>query len=105
MKISQLRTLQTVAEMGSFSSAAIELGCSQSNVSYAVNEFEKLMGYRVFERSGQGCELTCDGADAVRQVSVLLNLFDELTKKKQRLMAARAFFARPAWAALSWRAG
>lgn len=105
MKISQLRILQTVAEIGSFSSAAIELGCSQSNVSYAVNEFEKLMDYRVFERSGQGCALTSDGAGAVRQVVVLLNLFDELTKKNRPLRAGSAFCARPAWGGPSWRAG
>ncbi|MCW5255101.1 LysR family transcriptional regulator [Verminephrobacter aporrectodeae subsp. tuberculatae] len=104
MKISQLRTLQTVAEIGSFSSAAIELGCSQSNVSYAVNEFEKLMGYRVFERSGQGCVLTSDGAGAVRQVVVLLNLFDELTKKTTPQGKAR-ILCSTCVGGPSWRAG
>ncbi len=40
MKTHFFKVVQTVAQHGSFSEAAAILGCSQSNISYAIKEVE-----------------------------------------------------------------
>lgn len=54
MKLQSLRALLAIVEHGSFSEAALELGTSQSAMSYAVAELESELGIRVLERGRFG---------------------------------------------------
>lgn len=61
MKTHFFKVVQTVAQHGSFSEAAAILGCSQSNISYAIKEVEDFFEKRLFIRSRTGCTLTPEG--------------------------------------------
>lgn len=80
MKIHFFRVIEAIVENGSFSEAAAYLGCSQSNVSYAVNEVEKFFNRHLFIRDRNGCQLTNDGTDIVRQLRVVLDLLDSMCR-------------------------
>lgn len=59
--IDQLRTLRAVAEEGSFSAAARQLGQGQPAVSQAMQRLEKQLGMRLFDRSSRVPRLTAKG--------------------------------------------
>jgi DNA-binding transcriptional LysR family regulator len=54
MKLSQLHMLVAVADHGSFSAAAAELGCTQSRISHAIAALERELGTRLLARSRDG---------------------------------------------------
>ena len=56
-----LRTFESAARLGSFSHAAEELHTTQSAVSRAVAELERLLGRRLFDRLHRGVRLTPPG--------------------------------------------
>ncbi len=62
MKLQGLRALLAIVEHGSFSEAALELGLSQSTVSYAIAELEEELGVRLLERGRFGAVPTPVGA-------------------------------------------
>jgi DNA-binding transcriptional LysR family regulator len=70
-----LRVLREVAQVGSFSAAALTLGYTQSAVSRQVAALEAVAGRRLFERSRSGVTLTPAGARLLpRAVRVLEEL-------------------------------
>ncbi|WP_028066848.1 LysR family transcriptional regulator [Solirubrobacter soli] len=70
-----LRVLREVAQAGSFSAAALNLGYTQSAVSRQVAALEAVAGRRLFERSRSGVKLTPAGARLLpRAVRVLEEL-------------------------------
>ncbi|QSQ12261.1 LysR family transcriptional regulator [Myxococcus landrumensis] len=73
--IDQLRTLQAVAEEGSFSAAARSLGQGQPAVSQAMQRLEKQLGMRLFDRSSRVPRLTAKG-EAI--VAATRRLHDDL---------------------------
>ncbi len=62
-----LRVLISVAELGSFSEAALHLGVAQSSVSHAVKVLERELALRVFERGRSGARLTPAGGQVLIQ--------------------------------------
>jgi DNA-binding transcriptional LysR family regulator len=58
----QLQVLATVAETGSFSAAARQLGRAQSVISYAIGQLEAELGIVLFDRSGRLPRLTEAGS-------------------------------------------
>ena len=56
-----LRVLRSVAERGSFSAAAVELGYTQSGISRQAAALEREVGTRLFERQPAGVRLTAAG--------------------------------------------
>lgn len=54
MRLQSLKALLAIAEHGSFSSAALELGVAQSSVSHAIAELEEELGVRLLARSRTG---------------------------------------------------
>ncbi|HUH67819.1 MAG TPA: LysR family transcriptional regulator [Mycobacterium sp.] len=56
-----LRVLRSVAERGSFSAAAVELGYTQSGISRQAAALEREAGTRLFERQPAGVRLTAAG--------------------------------------------
>jgi len=59
--LEQLRTLRAVAEEGSFSAAARQLGRVQAAVSQAIDRLEAQLGLRLFDRTGRLPTLTAHG--------------------------------------------
>ena len=78
MKISHFKALQSVASAGTFGGAALELGCTQSNVSYAIRELERYVGCRLFTRSRTGCEPTSEGLEVIVRGERITEMFEEL---------------------------
>jgi DNA-binding transcriptional LysR family regulator len=73
MHLAQLRSLVAVADRGSFTRAAADLGLTQSAVSHAVAALERELGQRLVDRDRVGAVLTAvgkavvdDARDAVR---------------------------------------
>lgn len=58
MKLQGLRALLAIVEHGSFSEAALELGTSQSTVSYAIAELEQELGVKLLDRGRFGAVAT-----------------------------------------------
>ncbi|HLV11163.1 MAG TPA: LysR family transcriptional regulator [Trueperaceae bacterium] len=58
MRLQGLRALLAIVEHGSFSEAALELGMSQSSVSYAIAELEQELGVRLLDRGRFGAVAT-----------------------------------------------
>lgn len=79
MKLSQLKMLVAVADQGSFSAAAAELGCTQSRISHGIAELEGELGVTLLARGRAGSAPT----DAGRRV---------LDKARQMLRLERGLF-------------
>lgn len=73
LPLSTLEAIRTVAERGSFTAAAAELGYSQSAVSRQVAAAERELGVALFERASRGVRLTRDGGICLRQIVVALD--------------------------------
>lgn len=58
MELNQVETFLHVAELGSFSRAAEVLGLTQPTLSARIQQLEKDVGQRLFERLGRGVRLT-----------------------------------------------
>lgn len=80
MKTHFFKVVQTVALHGSFSEAAAILGCSQSNISYAIKEVEDFFEKRLFVRSRTGCTLTPEGAVIAQTLGNMLATLEQLKK-------------------------
>ncbi|EKN47033.1 MULTISPECIES: helix-turn-helix domain-containing protein [Pseudomonas syringae group] len=80
MKTHFFKIVQTVAQHGSFSEAAAILGCSQSNISYAIKEVEDFFEKRLFIRSRSGCTLTPDGRVISQTLSSIMATLEQLKK-------------------------
>lgn len=81
--LSQLRVFVTVAEQGSFSGAAAELGMSQSSLSEAVRSLEKALGRALLQRHAQGTRLTEAGQRVLEHALRALQAADDLERSLQ----------------------
>ena len=80
MTLQQLKYAITISETGSLNKAAEALYISQPSLTTAIQELEKEIGIRIFNRSGRGVTLTNDGTEFIlyaRQVYGQYNLLVE----------------------------
>jgi len=70
--LNKWRVFLAIAELGSFTRAAIFLDCNQSLLSRQVNALERECGARLFTRTGRGVELSEIGQRLSPQVRALL---------------------------------
>jgi DNA-binding transcriptional LysR family regulator len=75
-----LRVLRAVADRGSFTAAARDLGYTQSAVSRQVANLERQAGSSLFERTG-GVRLTREGLVMLRHARVILNEIDSAERE------------------------
>jgi len=75
LRLKDLHTLQTIAELGSMAKASAELGLSQPAISKAIADMEHVLGAPLLDRSARGVELTEAGRLLVERGRVV---FDEL---------------------------
>lgn len=88
MELRNLITFIHVAELGSFTKAAEQLGYSQSTVSFQIKQLEDEIGCLLFERINHTITLTERGHQLVsyaHQVRALTDDFKESLEKEQEL--------------------
>lgn len=71
--LKQVRYFMAVAELGSVSSAAIEVCISASSITAAIQDLEKELGVSLFSRHRKGLKLTYDGHRFVQHSQNILN--------------------------------
>lgn len=77
-RIDVMRIFLRVAELGSFTQAADNLGLSKASVSAAVRDLETAMGARLLQRSTRKVQMTADGQLFYERSRDMLAEFDEL---------------------------
>lgn len=77
MDFKNLKTFLCVAELGSFTRAAAQLGFSQSTVSFQIKQLEEELDVRLFERIHHTVNLTEQGREVLRYAHQM----DKLTKE------------------------
>ena len=75
LRLKDLHTLQTIAELGSMAKASSRLALSQPAISKAIADMEHTVGAALLERSSRGVELTECGRLLVERTRVV---FDEI---------------------------
>src|SRR5687767_14431484 len=75
LRLKDLHTLQTVAEIGSMAKASERLALSQPAISKAISDMEHTLGAPLLDRSSRGVELTESGRLLVERGRVI---FDEV---------------------------
>lgn len=77
MEIRNVITFLRVAELGSFTEAANQLGYVQSTVSIQIKQLEKELGVILFDRIGKRVSLTSNGQEFVRYANQLLQITEQ----------------------------
>ncbi|WP_171181614.1 LysR family transcriptional regulator [Ruegeria sp. HKCCD8929] len=75
----QLRYFVTIAEAGSFSKAALQLGVAQSALSHHISQMEARLGVALFSRSSKGVEKTESGTRFLDHARAILAAVDAAT--------------------------
>lgn len=84
LELAALRVFARVAELGSFTGAADQLGLPKGRVSQRVQQLEAQLGTRLFHRSTRRVQLTPDGAALRERVQALLADAEEIGSLFQR---------------------
>lgn len=88
MELRNLVTFINVAELGSFTKAAEQLGYSQSTVSFQIKQLEDELGCLLFERINHTISLTERGQELVsyaHQICTLTEKFKESLEREEEL--------------------
>jgi len=78
--VPQIRAVEAVARLGSFTRAAEELGISQPTVSTQVRSVEELCGHRLFVRSGGAVSVIPGAGPVLARIRIALERVDELER-------------------------
>lgn len=81
MNLLHLRHAKTIAETGSFSAAARELGVSQPSISIAIADLEERLQGKLFKRTTRHVELTEFGKQVLPFIDAVLLAVDELEQR------------------------
>ncbi|MGB4093070.1 MAG: LysR family transcriptional regulator [Ruminococcus flavefaciens] len=81
MTLQQLKYILAISETGSMNKAAEQLYVSQPSLTSSVQELEKEIGIKIFNRSGRGVTLTNDGAEFLQYARQVCGQFDILAEK------------------------
>lgn len=95
MRLSQLKMFAAVADHGSFSAAAAELGCTQSRISHAIAELERDLGVLLLLRSRAGSAPTEAGRRVLAKARQIIGLEADLyrTAREADALAGRVRIA------------
>ncbi|MFI9363401.1 LysR family transcriptional regulator [Kitasatospora sp. NPDC053057] len=85
-----LRVLREIAERGSFTAAAAELGYTQSAVSRQVAALERAAGVKLFDRRPGGVALTAPGLTLLRHAVVALDALAAAERELKGLAPERS---------------
>lgn len=84
MEFRTLRTFVRVASLQSFSKAAMELGYTQAAITIQIQQLEKELHVRLFERFGKTISLTQQGEILLQYAHHLLQISDEARQALQQ---------------------
>ena len=84
MELKQLRSFVHIAELGSFSRAAIFLSVAQPALSRQIRNLEADLGAKLFYRNGRGVELTTAGRHLIDHAKAII---DQTQRARNELMA------------------
>lgn len=90
LTLDQLRVFVSVAESGSFSAAARQLGRVQSAISQSVKAMETTLGLELFERVGKTPRVTPAGAALLREAIEILNDVDAFRRRAESISSGFA---------------
>lgn len=76
METKYIRTLVTIIENGSFQSAATKLHYSQSTVTFQIQQLEKELGIKLFERIGKKMVITESAKRIIPNLKSILDNYD-----------------------------
>lgn len=81
MEFRHLVCFKRVAELEHMTRAADELYMSQSHLSHVISEMEEELGVKLFDREGRGIRLNPCGREFYRDVTELMNQYDDACKR------------------------
>ena len=81
MDYTSLKYIIAVANNHSISKAAEKLFVSQPNISKAIQNIEKEVGFSIFIRTSKGVEPTIEGKELIIKANSLLNEFDDFSNE------------------------
>ena len=76
----QLHYFVTVAQTGQISAAAVQAHISQSAMTFAIAELERLLGAALFDRGRSGVSLTYEGHAFLQQAQAVLEVANEAAR-------------------------
>ncbi|WPO98199.1 LysR family transcriptional regulator [Pseudomonas sp. HR96] len=81
--IREMKTLLSVAQLGTFVAAGNRVGLTQSAVSAQMRSLEQAVGTPLFERTGRTATLNAAGQRAVRMATEILQIYERLCTPEQ----------------------
>jgi DNA-binding transcriptional LysR family regulator len=84
LNLDQLRALETVVELASFTGAARRLNLSQSAISVQIRELEERCGVRLVERLGKKAYATAAGREVIEHARRISEQADAITTAMRR---------------------
>jgi len=81
MELKRLHTFLTLCEIKNFTKTAEYLHYAQSNVTNQIQQLEKELGVKLFERIGKNIALTPEGEELTLYAKQMINLSDDLKRK------------------------
>ncbi|MFI6156431.1 LysR family transcriptional regulator [Kitasatospora sp. NPDC051170] len=85
VSLTALRVFRTVAEQGTFTSAAVTLGYTQSAVSRQIASIERAAGAELLERRRDGVRLTAAGRIVLRRATAVLGEIEATARELSQL--------------------
>ena len=83
MELRNIKTFARIAEVGSFTRVATELGYTQSAVTMQIQQLERELGCVLFERLGRSVRLTPEGERLLPVANRMLQAADEASRIAQ----------------------
>lgn len=81
MDYNTLKYIITVDKYQSISKAAEELYLSQPNISKAIQNIEKEIGFSIFSRTSRGVTTTPEGKELIKKAHKIVNNFDDFAEE------------------------
>ena len=81
MTLQQLKYILVISSTGSMNKASEQLYVSQPSLTSSVQELEKEIGIKIFNRTGRGVTLTNDGAEFIQYARQVVGQFEILSEK------------------------
>ena len=81
MTVTQIRYAIAVAETGSMTTAARQIGVRQPSVSNAIADLEREMNVQLFERAARGVKLTKPGIEFFSEIPALCQSIAQMEER------------------------
>ncbi|WP_268800834.1 LysR substrate-binding domain-containing protein [Pseudomonas huanghezhanensis] len=78
--IRELKTLLTVARLGTFVAAGNHIGLTQSAISAQIRTLEKALGSNLFDRNGRSATLNAAGQRALPMAREIVEIYERMAK-------------------------